>query len=473
MIHIPVLRAGKPYRSLSVNRIPHVETGQPFAEVSQANRGLIARDLLDVRKSKRALEALTVAELLAICKRAATLFMEAELPIGDATQSPEDYVTQTSATTGLPQTLVRRNMDKVRLNMDEMEAILGGLTRGLDLSILDFGWGVQDNRRLSYAVEANALGAILPSNSPGVHSLWIPAIALKVPVVLKPGSGDPWTPFRIVQALIEAGCPREAFNYYPCAYDGATEILLRTERSMLFGGASTVKAWENDHRVQIHGPGWSKVVIGDDRADSWEDYLDLIAESVAANGGRSCINASGVWTTRHGRELADALAVKLAQIQARPLDHPDAEIAAFANPKVAERISDMIDSQLKTPGATDLTLKHRGTPRFAQLGECGFLNPTVIWCDDPTHSLANTELLFPFVSVVEAPQEEMLERMGSSLVVTALTDDQSFIRDLLASPHVDRLNLGAIPTNRISWDQPHEGNLFEHLYRQRAFQATA
>ena len=30
--------------------------------------------------------------------------------------------------------------------------------------------------------------------------------------------------------------------------------------------------------------------------------------------------------------------------------------------------------------------------------------------------------------------------------------------------------IGPIPTYQISWDQPHEGNLFEHLYRQRAFQ---
>ncbi|MAF10530.1 aldehyde dehydrogenase, partial [Candidatus Poribacteria bacterium] len=48
-----------------------------------------------------------------------------------------------------------------------------------------------------------------------------------------------------------------------------------------------------------------------------------------------------------------------------------------------------------------------------------------------------------------------------------------FVRELIASPHVERLNIGPIPTNRISWDQPHEGNLFEHLYRQRALQATA
>ena len=41
------------------------------------------------------------------------------------------------------------------------------------------------------------------------------------------------------------------------------------------------------------------------------------------------------------------------------------------------------------------------------------------------------------------------------------------------SPHIDRLNLGPIPTWQLSWDQPHEGNLFQHLYRQRAFQAQA
>ena len=38
------------------------------------------------------------------------------------------------------------------------------------------------------------------------------------------------------------------------------------------------------------------------------------------------------------------------------------------------------------------------------------------------------------------------------------------------SPLIRRLNLAAIPTTKISWDQPHEGNLFDHLYARRAFQ---
>ena len=41
---------------------------------------------------------------------------------------------------------------------------------------------------------------------------------------------------------------------------------------------------------------------------------------------------------------------------------------------------------------------------------------------------------------------------------------------LIASPLIERLNLGPLPTSHVQWDQPHEGNLFEFLYRRRAIQ---
>jgi hypothetical protein len=86
--------------------------------------------------------------------------------------------------------------------------------------------------------------------------------------------------------------------------------------------------------------------------------------------------------------------------------------------------------------------------------------------------LANREYLFPFASVVEIPQSRLPEALGQSLVVTALTNDADFRQRLLSSNLVGRLNFGAIPTGQISWDQPHEGNLFDHLYARRAFQAA-
>ena len=469
MLQMPILRAGKPYTSLSVQEVKHIQTKAPLVQVSQANRGLVAKDLNGMAANKAILEKYSVAELMAMTREAARLFVEADLPLGDHVQSPQDYVTQVSGTTGMPQALCRANMEKIRLVCNEVEAILGGLTRGLDLSVLDAGWHEQGGRSLSYICEADALGAILPSNSPGVHSLWVPSIALKVPLVLKPGREEPWTPFRIAMAFMEAGCPPEAFSFYPTDHSGATEILLRCGRSMLFGGGSTVAPWLNDHRVEIHGPGQSKVILGEDQIDHWEDYLDVMVASITANGGRSCINASGVWVPAHGKKIAEALAERLAKIVGRPLDDPEAKIAAFTNPNFADQISKTIDIHLRTPGAEDLTAKLRGD-RLVELNGLKFLNPTVIWCKDHTHPLANTEYLFPFASVVEVPQAEVLDKIGPSLVVTALTEDDTFIHACLDSPHVERLNVGPIPTNQISWDQPHEGNLFAHLYRQRALQ---
>jgi hypothetical protein len=66
--------------------------------------------------------------------------------------------------------------------------------------------------------------------------------------------------------------------------------------------------------------------------------------------------------------------------------------------------------------------------------------------------------------------EEVPQRLGATLVLTAITSEPPIVRRLLASPLVHRLNLGPIPTPQVSWDQPHEGNLFDHLYARRAYQ---
>lgn len=471
-IHIPLLRAGKPYRSLDAVPVPHFQTGEPVAHLSQANPGLIARDLAGSRERRSRLEAVPMNDLLAICRQAAHHFQNGVLPLGDGAQSPEDYIDQLAATTGMPKALGRANMAKIVKVLEEMDAVLDGLTRGLDLSVLDHGWIEQDGRPLNFLCETDALGVVLPSNSPGVHSLWVQAIALKVPVVLKPGSQEPWTPFRICQAFLAAGLPPEALGYYPTSYSGAAEILLRTGRSMLFGDKGTVAPWVHDRRVQIHGPGWSKVVFGADRAAEWPAYLDVIETSAVLNGGRSCINASGVWTAAHGRDMAEGLAKRFAAIEPCGIDHPDARIAAFTNKELARRLDAMIDEMLQQPGAEDLTAVYRER-RLVEHAGATFLLPTVIWCSDPDHPLAAMEFLFPFITVVEVPQETLAERMGPTLVATAITDDAALIRDLFAAHNVERLNLGPVPTMAISWDQPHEGNLFEHLYRQRALQVRA
>jgi len=470
MLHFPILRKGEPYKSVDVIRTPHHRTREMFVEISQANSGLIRRDLLDQRSLKKALDKFTIAELMQICRKAGEEFLNGTLPLGDSMQTTQDYVEQLSATTGMPHVMVRRNMRKIYGVMAEMEHVLGGLSRRLDLGILDRGFGTVEGQAVSYFPRTDTLGVVLPNNSPGVHSLWVPSFALKIPLVLKPGSAEPWTPYRIVQALIRAGAPKEAFSLYPADHSGGSEILRRCGRGMVFGDVSSTKIWANDPRVEVHGPGYSKIVLGDDEADNWENYIDIMAASIAENGGRSCVNASGVWTPRHGAKIAEALAAKLASIRPLPADDENAQISPFADGNVGKRISQMVDNDLESePGAVDVSAKFRGPERVAEFQGCTYLLPTIVQCA-PDHPMANREFLFPFASVVEAPESEMPEILGPTLVVTAITNNPEFRQRMLTSPHVGRLNFGAIQTNVISWDQPHEGNLFDHLYARRAFQ---
>jgi acyl-CoA reductase-like NAD-dependent aldehyde dehydrogenase len=474
MLHIPLLRKGQPYKSLDTVRAVHHRTREPFVEISQANVGLIRRDLVDQETGKRALEAFTTDELIKISERAAGIFMRDELPIGDDAQTPEDYVEQVSATTGLPHVMVRRNMEKIRGVLAEMRTVLAGLTRNIDPETLDRGYGEVGAQTVSFFPRTRSLGIVLPSNSPGVHTLWTPAVALKTPLVLKPGAAEPWTPYRIIQAFIKAGAPPEAFSYYPTSHAGAGEILSRTGRGMVFGDTASTSQWRADGRVEVHGPGYSKIVLGADCADEWERHLDVIVASILDNGGRSCVNASGVWTTAHAAEIADALAERFARVSPRAPDDEGAQLAPFADASVAARISRMIDDGLTTGGARDVTAEKRGEApgggRLVEWQGCSYLLPTVVLCESSSHALANREFLFPFASVVEVNEDDIPEVLGSSLVVTAITRDERLTKRLLASPLVDRLNLGAVRTNQLTWDQPHEGNLFEHLYARRAFQ---
>ena len=469
MLHIPILRQGTTYRSLDVARVPHHRTRETFVEVSQANAGLIRRDLSRQEIARSSLSKFSTRDLVDICSRAAEHFTNDSLPLGDTTQTAEDYVAQVSATTGLPYVLARRNMSKIKSMLANMESVLNGLTRNIDWEILDRGFGVRDGKSLSFFPRTQSLGAVLPNNSPGVHSLWIPSFALRIPLVLKPGSAEPWTPYRIIQALIKAGAPREAFSFYPADHAGASEILRNCGRSLLFGDSSTTGPWANDPRVEIHGPGYSKVIIGEDCVDDWEKHLDVMIASIADNGGRSCVNASAVWAPRHADEIAEALAKRLAQIVPRASDDERAQVAPFVDSRVATRINGIIDQSLNELGARDVTAAYRDGERLAVWNDCSYLLPTIIRCD-VDHPLAGKEFLFPFAAVVQVKQADLRKLLDSSLVVTAITRDPVFIENLVSSPQIDRLNIGAIRTNQVSWDQPHEGNLFEHLYGRRAFQ---
>jgi acyl-CoA reductase-like NAD-dependent aldehyde dehydrogenase len=341
----------------------------------------------------------------------------------------------------------------------------------LPLDILTRGYGEEDRGVIvSYQAQSPVLGLVLPSNSPGVHTLWLPVIPMQVGLVLKPGPQEPWTPYRMAAAFFEAGVPREAIGVYPGAGEMGAEVVNRVRRVKIFGSTDTVQRYHGNPCVQVHGPGFSKILLGDDVVDDWPNYIDIMVDSVYLNSGRGCINCSGVWAPRHTKEIAAALAELLGPIDAKPPEDPSATLAAFTVAGQAQSIHASILDKMKEDGVTDMTAKFGS--RLVEKKRAAYLRPWVIHGDSPERKIAQTEYMFPYATVIQCPQSEMIEKIGQTLVCSAITNDKTWERQLIEATNIDRLNIGPIPTIKLDWLQPHEGNIVDFLFRARAFQTT-
>src|SRR5205823_9877767 len=104
--------------------------------------------------------------------------------------------------------------------LTHMDQMLDALTRGLPSNVLTRGYGVESRGIIvSYQAQSPVVGLVLPSNSPGVHTLWLPVIPMQIGLLLKPGPQEPWTPYRMAAAFLGAGVPKEAISIYPGGAD--------------------------------------------------------------------------------------------------------------------------------------------------------------------------------------------------------------------------------------------------------------
>src|SRR5215475_8565809 len=123
MLNIPILRWGEPYSSLETEDVVHFITGQTLARVSQANTGLLGRDMRLAERARRLLTDIPISQLVEIMKKAADLYLTATLPMGDGAQTPDDFARQQSASTGLPEHMCKANMAKNNFVLSNMDRI--------------------------------------------------------------------------------------------------------------------------------------------------------------------------------------------------------------------------------------------------------------------------------------------------------------------------------------------------------------
>ena len=104
--------ASRTKRSRS-DEVVHFVTGEPLAKVSQANGGLIQRDMRNAQRARDVLREIPIDELLETRRRRpASSTRTRTLPLGDGTQTPDEFARMQSATTGLPEHMCQFNMKK-------------------------------------------------------------------------------------------------------------------------------------------------------------------------------------------------------------------------------------------------------------------------------------------------------------------------------------------------------------------------
>ena len=101
MLQLPVLRWGQPYTSMEVDHVVHFSTGEPIATVSRANGGLVQRDMRKAQQARQALRAIPIDDLIERLGKAGDLYTSGTLPMGDGTQTADDFVLL-EALVGLP-----------------------------------------------------------------------------------------------------------------------------------------------------------------------------------------------------------------------------------------------------------------------------------------------------------------------------------------------------------------------------------
>ena len=123
----------------------------------------------------------------------------------------------------------------------------------------------------------------------------------------------------------------------------------------------------------------------------------------------------------------------------KPPTDPTAGLAAFTVPGQAKGVWHLIESDLKEDGVTDMTAQFGA--RLVEQERCAYLRPMVVHCNAPEAAIAKKEYMFPFSTVVQCPQDQMLSKIGPTLVCSAITNDDRFRKQLIRATHIDRLNL--------------------------------
>ncbi len=448
-VHIDALGPTGPYRSRERRPLTSL-SGAQIGEISQVPALYVRRTLAAMRGAA----VVPGAERFAALGKAADLYLDAT--IGGL--GPDEYAQLVSTVSGVPLGVVRQSIewvaDVLRSQHRTLELAMprGAVGDWRDPHTLA-GSAVWTRRGDLFAVHA-------AGNTPAVHGLWPEALAMGYKVAVRPSTREPFTAFRLVSALREAGFPPQVVTLLPTDYAAADVIIAEADYAIVYGGQDVVDKYRTNPRVLTQGPGRSKILVTADV--DWREKIDIIAGSVSHLGGTACTCATAVLVEGDPEPLAQALADELRRIPSLPADDPDAILTVQPTESAVE-----VDRYLHTVSA-DARPFLGGDTIVDELPSGGsVLRPAVHLVGSSTAPQLNVELPFPCVWVGPWRPEDGIAPLRDSLVLTAMTTRTDLIDALLNEPSITNLYLGDNLTTWLRPGIPHDGYLGEFLMRTK------
>ena len=259
-----------------------------------------------------------------------------------------------------------------------------------------------------------------------VHQV-CPAVAAGCPVIIKPAEATPFSCFRLVKLLREAGLPEEYCQACVLADNDKTGKLVSDHRVsfLSFIGSGKVgwmlrsKLAPGAHCALEHG-GVAPVFI-DSTADL-DDTLPLIAKGGFYHAGQVCVSVQKVFAPK---SMADQVAERLAgYAQDMKIGDPTSDttdVGPLIRPSEVERVSQWIDSAI-SEGATKIC----GAAAVSNTAyEC-----TVLLDPAPTSLVSTSEIFGPLICVYSYDDIDkaigLTNEMPYAFQASVLTKDLDF-----------------------------------------------
>ncbi|MFJ8754908.1 aldehyde dehydrogenase family protein [Streptomyces sp. NPDC102441] len=445
---IPLLRQGTESSSRET-RVLRAVTGASLATVHEAP-ALLTR--LTVKRMRATAGTPSAEESSAVLAEAGRRFAKDTL----AGLGPEEYADLQALASGVPVRAARGTLGR----LEQDAAVLG------DVVARQCPAGAEGHGRARWSRRGAVLGVVAPSNHPGTHTAWLQALALGYSVAVRPGARDPFTPQRLVHALLDAGLDPDRISMLAGPHAAADSLTEAADLGLVYGGESTVARLRGNDRVLVRGPGRTKILVDGPVDDA---VLDHLVAEIADDGGVRCTNTTAVLTSGDHHALAEALAERLAGLPVLPVTHPDAVLPVRPSSE-ARALRAAVESAAE--GQPDLAQRHYGTESTPAVdGDGAALRPAVVAVDRPDHPALSSEFPFPCVWVAPWRPGDGIAPLAGSLALTLLTEDAGLVDAALGDPTIRTVVHGRVPGWWKDPYLPHDGYIGQFLNEVRGYAA--